>query len=116
MSDKVVLLGFCENVFPYIKHARFKVLTSNWEGFALVIAESLALSTPVVSTDCQSGPKELLPKKNLMPTDDITLISEKLNQAMKDSQQFSAPFNEALLPIPIARKYLAFAESFAKQT
>ena len=51
-----------------------------------------------------------------MPTDDITLISEKLNQAMKDSQQFSAPFNEALLPIPIAKKYLAFAESCAKQT
>ncbi|MDP4544297.1 glycosyltransferase [Psychrobacter faecalis] len=116
LSDKVVLLGFCENVFPYIKHARFQILTSNWEGCPLVVAEGLAVGTPIISTDCKSGPKEMLPKKNLMPTDDITLISEKLNQAMKDSQQFSAPFNEALLPIPIAKKYLAFAESCAKQT
>ncbi|KAA0914427.1 glycosyltransferase [Psychrobacter sp. ANT_WB68] len=115
LSDTVIFLGFCENVFPYIKHARFKVLTSNWEGFALVIAESLALATPVVSTDCQSGPKELLPEKNLMPTDDIDAIAKKLSQAMQDSLQFSAPFNEALLPITIAKKYLDFIKSFAKQ-
>ena len=111
IQDKVVFLGFQDNPFPFIKHAQFKVLTSDWEGFALVIAESLALGTPVISTDCPSGPSELLPENNLMPMNDIDAIANKLKQAMTDPQQFDAPFNEALLPVGIAQKYLAFAEA-----
>lgn len=110
LQNKVVFLGFRENPFPYIKHAQFKVLTSDWEGFALVIAESLALGTPVISTDCPSGPSELLPQKNLMPMDDVAAIARKLSQAMKDPQQFCAPFDEALLPVGIAKKYIEFAQ------
>ena len=109
LEEKVVFLGFQENPFPYIKHAKVKVLTSDWEGFALVIAESLVLGTPVISTDCQSGPSELLPENNLMPVGDIDAIAAKLSLAMKNPQQFHAEFNEALLPITIAQKYLTFA-------
>lgn len=110
IQDKVVFLGFRENPFPFIKHAQFKVLTSDWEGFALVIAESLALGTPVISTDCPSGPSELLPEKNLMPMNDVDAIADKLNQAMRNPQLFSAPFDEALLPVGIAEKYIEFAQ------
>lgn len=113
VQDKVVFLGFRDNPFPYIKHAQFKVLTSDWEGFALVIAEALALGTPVISTDCPSGPSELLPEYNLMPMNDINAIADKLNQAMKDPQQFCAPFDEALLPVGIAEKYLEFAQEIS---
>ncbi|WP_201556111.1 glycosyltransferase [Psychrobacter sp. 72-O-c] len=113
LEDKVVFLGFLENPFPYIKHAQFKVLTSDWEGFALVIAEALALGTPVISTNCPSGPSELLPKSNLMPMGDIDAIAEKMRQAMKNPQQFHAPFNKALLPVNIAKKYLKFAQNFS---
>lgn len=109
LEEKVVFLGFQENPFPYIKHAKFKVLTSDWEGFALVIAESLVLGTPVISTSCQSGPSELLPENNLMPVGDIDAIAAKLSLAMKNPQQFHAEFNEALLPVTIAQKYLTFA-------
>lgn len=111
LTDKVVFLGFCENPYPYIKHAKFKVLASDWEGFALVIAEALALGVPVISTDCPSGPRELLPENNLMPKADISAISKKLSQAMQDPQQFYADFDEALLPTTIAEKYLAFIQS-----
>lgn len=112
LQDKVVFLGFNENPFPFIKHAKFKVLTSDWEGFALVIAESLVLGTPVISTDCQSGPSELLPENNLMPMRDIDAISEKLSLAMDNPSQFHSEFDESLLPVAIAEKYLAFASSF----
>ncbi|WP_201590803.1 glycosyltransferase [Psychrobacter fozii] len=111
LEDKVVFLGFHENPFPYIKHARFKVLTSDWEGFALVIAESQVLGTPVISTDCPSGPSELLPQNNLMPMRDIDAIAAKLSLAMKNSEQFHSEFNEALLPITIAKKYIEFASN-----
>jgi glycosyltransferase involved in cell wall biosynthesis len=74
----------------------------------MVLAEALAIGTPVISTDCQSGPREMLPEKNLMPIDDVDAIAEKLNQAMKNPQQFYASFDEALLPKEIAKKYLEF--------
>ncbi len=110
LTDKVVFLGFCENPYPYIKHAQFKVLTSDWEGFAIVIAEALALGVPVISTDCQSGPRELLPETNLMPKGDIDAIAKKINQAMQDPNQFATKFDEELLPTVIAEKYLAFSQ------
>lgn len=111
IQDKVVFLGFCDNPFPFIKHAQFKVLTSDWEGFALVIAEALALGTPVISTDCPSGPSELLPAHNLMPINDVDAIADKLKLAMKDPRQFCAPFDEALLPISIAERYIEFMDT-----
>ncbi|PYE39255.1 glycosyltransferase [Psychrobacter fozii] len=110
LENKVVFLGFHENPFPYIKHAQFKVLTSDWEGFALVIAEALVLGTPVISTNCPSGPSELLPESNLMPMGDIEAIAEKMRQAMSNPQQFHAPFDESLLPVKIAEKYLEFSQ------
>ncbi|MEN8624819.1 glycosyltransferase [Psychrobacter proteolyticus] len=111
LEDKVVFLGFQENPFPYIKYAQLKVLTSDWEGFALVIAEALVLDTPVISTNCPSGPSELLPQKNLMPMGDVDAIADKLSQAMENPKQFQAPFDEALLPAKIAEKYLHFVQS-----
>ncbi|MGM8939282.1 glycosyltransferase [Psychrobacter glaciei] len=110
LEKKVVFLGFRDNPFPYIKHAQFKILTSDWEGFALVIAEALALGTPVISTNCPSGPSELLPEINLMPMGDIDTIAEKMRQAMNNPQKFHAPFNESLMPARIAEKYLEFAQ------
>jgi|26BtaG_2_1085354.scaffolds.fasta_scaffold01035_7 glycosyltransferase involved in cell wall biosynthesis len=108
LQEKVFLLGFCENPYPYLKRAQFKTLTSDREGFPMVIEEALALGTPVISTDCQSGPREMLPENNLMIINDIDSIANKLNQAMITPLQFKAEFNEALLPHNIAKKYLDF--------
>ncbi len=110
LTDKVILLGFQENAYPYIKHAQFAVLTSDREGFAIVIAEALAIGVPVISTDCQSGPRELLPANNLMPVNDIAAITDKLSQAMKNPQRFAATFDEALLPVKIAQKHVTFSQ------
>ena len=56
----VVFKAFLKNPFPYVKNARFSVLTSRSEGFAMVLPESMCLGTPVISVNCEAGPKEII--------------------------------------------------------
>lgn len=56
----VALPGFVANPCAYMARAAVFVLSSAWEGFGNVIVEALACGCPVVSTDCPSGPSEIL--------------------------------------------------------
>jgi len=52
--------GFAGNPYSYLARARLFVLSSAWEGSPNALTEALVLGVPVVSTDCPSGPRELL--------------------------------------------------------
>lgn len=52
--------GFVQNPVSYMSHADVFTLSSRYEGFGMVIAEALAAGCQVVSTDCPSGPREIL--------------------------------------------------------
>jgi glycosyltransferase involved in cell wall biosynthesis len=60
IKEYVYFIGFQENPYIYFKHSDLFVLTSIHEGFSHVIAEALAARTPVISTNCKSGPEEVL--------------------------------------------------------
>lgn len=60
VEETVFLMGFQENPYSWIGKADVFVLSSRFEGFGMVIGEAMALGVPVVSTDCPSGPVELL--------------------------------------------------------
>lgn len=59
-SFDVCFLGFQKNPFKFIKQAKLFAMSSLWEGFGSTIVESMACGTPVISTNCQSGPGEII--------------------------------------------------------
>ena len=63
LGERVHFLGKKDNPFKYIKHSDLFVLASEGEGFPNVIVEAMICSTPVISTDCISGPREILAPK-----------------------------------------------------
>ncbi|RMF22614.1 MAG: glycosyltransferase [Cyanobacteria bacterium J083] len=60
LQDKVALPGFVTNPYAYLAKAAVFVLSSVYEGLPTVLIEAMAVGTPVISTDCESGPREIL--------------------------------------------------------
>jgi glycosyltransferase involved in cell wall biosynthesis len=77
--------GFQPNPYPFLARASLFVLSSAWEGSPNVLTEALALGTPVVSTDCPSGPREILDGGRvapLVPVGDATALADAMQRAL----------------------------------
>jgi len=86
LSHRVEILGFQQNPYKYIKNAKLLVLSSDREGLPTVIIESLIVGTPVVSTDCPTGPSEILTDelvKWLTPVGDSNALASKIDEALE---------------------------------
>lgn len=60
LEGRVYMPGFSDNPYTWIARAQMLVLSSDCEGFGRVLVEALALGVPVVSTNCPSGPSDIL--------------------------------------------------------
>ncbi|MBT2667488.1 glycosyltransferase [Bacillus sp. ISL-4] len=60
IEEHVQLLGFVTNPYKYMAKADGFVLSSKWEGLPTVLVEAMALGVNLISTDCESGPNEIL--------------------------------------------------------
>jgi glycosyltransferase involved in cell wall biosynthesis len=67
VEDDVALPGFVPQPYAYMAHADLMAFSSLWEGLPFAPVEALAVGTPVVSTDCPSGPREILQDGQIGP-------------------------------------------------
>ena len=112
LAADVALPGFVLNPFPYMARAAVFVLSSVHEGFPNVMIEALACGCPVVSTDCPSGPTEILDGGAygaLVPVGDVEAMAMAINAALDgthDAQRLKARAAEFSLE-RAAERYLA---------
>jgi glycosyltransferase involved in cell wall biosynthesis len=88
LGNRVVLAGFQRNPYPIIKNAKALVLSSESEGLPTVIIEALVLHTVVVSTDCMSGPREILGGclfDSLVKVNDIDNLSKMIEYVVNNN-------------------------------
>ena len=64
-SSDVIFTGFQSNPHVFIKNSLSLVLSSDWEGLPTVLVEALILGKPVISSDCHTGPREIIAPENL---------------------------------------------------
>ncbi len=87
LEDDVSLPGFIHNPYPIMKKAAAFALSSRWEGLPTVLVEALYCGTPIVSTDCQSGPVEILQNGkfgHLVPVGDHISLANKLIEVLRN--------------------------------
>jgi glycosyltransferase involved in cell wall biosynthesis len=102
LDDRVSLPGFVQNPYACMSRARVLVLSSDYEGLPTVLIESLALGTPVIATDCESGPREILRDGALgalVPVGDARALSDAMAHAVTAPR--TAPPVEALQPFTL---------------
>lgn len=93
LENDVVLTGFIANPTPYLIRADLFVLSSNNEGFGNVIVEALECGLPIVSTDCKSGPREILcdgKYGTLVPVGDVDALAHAMLQSLNEKHDTEA--------------------------
>ena len=73
LSENVFLLGFYNNPYPFLKQSDIFAFTSLHEGFGNILLEAMACGLPVVSCDCDAGPRELM-----APQSDLHCFADKV--------------------------------------
>ncbi|USZ51580.1 glycosyltransferase [Halomonas sp. DN3] len=110
MEDQVVLVGYRGNPYPYMKQARALLLSSDYEGFPLVLLEALACQTPVISVDCPTGPSELLTgdlSPWLVPLGNIEAFGVAIARAVEKTPVVSEQQCEPFRLDNVVKRYLA---------
>jgi len=90
LDGHISMPGFCHNPYPYFREADVFILSSLWEGFGNVVVEAMYCETPVVATNCNYGPNEIIdrPGENgiLVEVSSTSQIAGAVIQLLDDKQ------------------------------
>ena len=112
LSGQVTLAGFRPNPYPWIAAAELLVLCSDHEGLPNVLVEALACGTRVVSTDCPSGPREVLRgelARWLVPMNDAAALAARMCEALRQARPRRPDALVAFAASNVAERYEALA-------
>lgn len=109
VEGSVHLVGFVENPWAVMARSDLFVLSSVVEGFGLVVAEAVVCGVRIVSTDCPSGPADILaenPRSLLVPVGDVRSLSGAIDEMLA--------VGDDLPPAPLSEQYTLqrMAESY----
>lgn len=111
VPDDVSLPGFVANPYAYLQRAAVFAQASRFEGFANTVAEALVIGTPIVATDCPSGPREILEDGQcgrLVPVGDAAAMAEAILQTLTERRPSEPVCSVAQYAVAdVARRYLA---------
>ena len=92
-QDKVILLGNTKNIAWHYNNAKVFAFTSIFEGFPNALIEAMHFGLPCISTDCPTGPSELINNGEngfLIPENNETLFTNKLKDLMYDATLYQS--------------------------
>jgi glycosyltransferase involved in cell wall biosynthesis len=116
IADRVVFAGHLQNPYPVVARAAAYVLSSRTEGLPNALLEAVALGVPAVSTECPSGPREILCEGAgglLVPVGDSAALSDALGNVLDDPAaararaQRASQNIERFLPDTVIAQYAA---------
>lgn len=115
LENRIEILGYKKNIFNYLYNAKCVISCSLWEDPGFIMIESACVGTPIISSDCPSGPKEFIGKNEngfIFNSNDensfkealdnfLTSSSEKINKklvgAKKKSKMYTCFYNSKKL-------------------
>lgn len=109
LKNKVVLTGFQQNPYPYIKNAKLLVLSSDYEGLPTVLIEALFLKIPAISTNCPSGPSEILKdnlEQYLVEVNNADTLADKMIEVFNNPYEIKDKYTEDFEKDKILNQYL----------
>lgn len=115
LDARVIVAGFQANPYPWMAGAELLVLCSDHEGLPNVLIEALACGTRVVSTDCPSGPREILVgplARGLVPCGDAAALAQAMSAILAAPKPLLTDVAPALAPYDAPRAlagYVALA-------
>ena len=87
LSDSIELVPATNNIIPHYQDSSIYVMSSRYEGLPLVLIEAMAMGLPIVSFDCETGPRDIIVDNvtgKLVPHLDVERLAVELNNLMND--------------------------------